>query len=220
MKVSTAGHGRAKPVRVIIVENHQLVSETLGALLDGEPDLEVVAKAASVREAALLPAHLAPDIVVMDFHLGDGTGRDATLAMRAIYPDAKFVFLSRDTSDDAQLAAVEAGASAYLGKFGPASEVITAIRRVALGDSLITAPMVAALISRGHARAAVRESLSARELEVLRLMAAGVQTREVARRLGISYMTVRSHSRSISSKLGTSSMLNAVVMARELELVS
>jgi two-component system, NarL family, nitrate/nitrite response regulator NarL len=207
------------PIRVIIVENHQLVSESLGLLLDGQIDMQVVGKATSVAEASALPRHLAPHVVVMDFHLDDGTGHDAAIAMRETYPNVRFVFLSRDDSDDARLAAVEAGASAYLHKSTPASEVIRAVREVARGASLISPAMVARLVSRGRDREHVRESLSPRELEVLRLLAEGVATREIARQLGISYATVRSHVRSISHKLGARSMVNAVVAARELDLV-
>src|SRR2546429_6861229 len=97
--------------RVVIVENHQLVSESLSLLLDGQKDMEVVGKATSVAEAAALPRLLSPDVVVMDYHLDDGTGHDAALAMRDAFPDVRFVFLSRDDSDDARLAAVEAGSS-------------------------------------------------------------------------------------------------------------
>jgi two-component system, NarL family, nitrate/nitrite response regulator NarL len=211
--------GREAVIRVIIVENHQLVSESLGLLLDAQRDMRVVGKATSVAEASALPRHLAPHVVVMDFHLDDGTGREAAIAMRATYPDARFVFLSRDDSDDARLAAVEAGASAYLHKSTPASEVIATIREVARGVSLISPAVVARLVSRGRDRAHVRESLSPRELDVLHLMADGVATREIARRLGISYATVRTHVRSISQKLGARSMVNAVVTARALDLV-
>jgi DNA-binding NarL/FixJ family response regulator len=211
---------RPSPIRVVIVENHQLVSESLGLLLDSQADMLVVGRAASVLESSVLPADLNPDIVVMDFHLGDGTGHDAALAMRTVYPAARFVFLSRDESDDARLAAVEAGASAYLHKSEHASEVVRAIREVARGVSLISPAMIARLVSKGRDREHVRESLSARELDVLRLLADGVPTRQVAKQLGISYSTVRSHMRSISHKLGTRSMVNAVVTARNLELVT
>jgi DNA-binding NarL/FixJ family response regulator len=210
----------SSPIRVIIVENHQLVSESLGLLLDSQMDMRVVGKATSVAEAAALPRHLAPHIVVMDYHLDDGTGRDAAIAMRETFPSVRFVFLSRDDSDDARLAAVEAGASAYLHKSTQASEVIGAIRQVARGASLISPAMVARLVSRGRDREHVRESLSPRELEVLHLMADGIATREIARRLGISYATVRTHVRSISHKLGARSMVNAVVTARALDLVN
>ncbi len=182
--------------------------------------MHVVGKATSVAGAAALPRNLAPQIVVMDFHLDDGTGHDAAIAMHETYPNVRFVFLSRDDSDDARLAAVEAGASAYLHKSTPASEVIRAIREVARGASLISPAMIARLVSRGRNREYVRGSLSPRELEVLHLMADGVATREIARQLGISYATVRTHVRSISHKLGARSMVNAVVAARELDIVT
>ena len=206
--------------RVVIVENHALVSESLQLLIDGERDMEVVGKATSVLAATHLAADLSPDVVVMDFHLDDGTGRDATLAMREMYPEARFVFLSRDESDDARLSAVEAGASAYLSKTNPGSVVISTVRKVAGGASLLTPDVIARLVAGGRRRSVVRDSLSAREREVLQLMAEGVGTRDIARRLGISYSTVRTHVRSISAKLGTKSMVNAVVTARELELVN
>ncbi len=128
--------------------------------------------------------------------------------------------MSRDGSDNARLAAVEAGASAYLNKSSAASEVIDTVRKVAHGVSLISPGAIAQLLARGHDRELMRESLSGREREVLQLMADGIGTRKIAKLLGISYSTVRTHMRSISSKLGTRSMVNAVVSARELELVN
>lgn len=210
---------RGGPIRVVIVDNFRIVSESLGAVLRQEADIEVVATAGSVAEAAALAADLEPDVVTMDFHLEDGTGYDAARVMRELFPMVKFVFLSRDLSDDVRLAAVEAGAGAYLHKSATASAVLDAIRRVAAGDMLITPPLVADLISHGKERMAIRESLSPRELEVLQLVAVGVHMREIAERLGISYTTVRTHVRSISAKLGATSMLQSVVIARELDLV-
>ena len=216
--MSRLQHRRA-PTRVVIVENHQLVSDSLSALLDDQKDMMVVAQVGSVQQAGTLPRSLAPDVVVIDFHLDDGNGHDATLAMRAIYPAARFVFLSRDESDDARLAAVEAGASAYLHKSQPASDVLAAVRQVANGWSLISPQAVARLMARGKDREHMRNSLSPRELQVLQLMAEGVTSRQIALRLGISYTTVRTHVRSISRKLGSNSMVHTVVTARELELI-
>lgn len=209
-----------RPTRIVIVENHQLVSESLAMLLDGQADMEVVGKAGSVAEATVMSAQAMPDVAVMDFHLGDGTGYDAALVMRQVFPNVRFVFLSRDDGDDARLAAVEAGASAYIHKSSPASEVVAAIRKVAAGASLISPTAIARLVSRGKDREHMRDSLSPREREVLQFMADGVATRQIAHRMGISYSTVRTHVRSISAKLGAKSMVNAVVTARELELVS
>lgn len=193
----------ARRIRVVIVENHQLVSESLGLLFDDQDDMEVVGSAATVADAIGLAPDSMPDVAVIDFHLDDGTGREAALAMRARFPDARFVFLSRDGSDDVRLAAVESGASAFVHKASPAAELMAAIRAVARGTSLISPAAIARLMSTGKDREHMRESLSAREHEVLQLLADGVATRQIAQRLGISYSTVRSHIRGISAKLGT-----------------
>jgi len=212
--------GAPAAIRLVIVENHKLVADSLALLLNSQQDIDVVGRAMSVHEAASLPSQLAPDVAILDFHLGDGTGRDAARLLRGLYPNVRFVFLSRDGTDDARLSAIEVGASAYLLKSGPASEVIETVRRVAAGQSLIAPAAIARLVSRGRDREHIRERLSHRELEVLQLMADGVATRQIAARLGISYSTVRSHVRSISAKLETKSMLNTVLAARELELVN
>jgi DNA-binding NarL/FixJ family response regulator len=212
--------GEIGRIRVVIVENHVLIAESLALLIEAQEDMEVVGSASSVSQAAALPYHLAPDVVLTDFHLDDGTGSDAALVLRDLYPKTRFVFLSRDGGDAARLAALEAGASAYLLKSGPASEVIDAVRKVAQGMSLISSATIARLVSEGKDREHIRSSVSQRELEVLQLMADGIGPRQIATMLGISYSTVRSHVRSINIKLGTSSMVKAVVTARELELVS
>jgi DNA-binding NarL/FixJ family response regulator len=219
LTVVRGGNRIRPPIRVVIVENHQLVADSLGLLLDSQGDMHVVGRAGSVDDAAALSPSLAPDVVVMDYHLPDGTGRDAALAMRDVFPKARFVFLSRDDSEVARLAAVEAGASAFVHKSNPGSEVIATIRKVAEGMSLIPPAMVARLVTQGREREHVRDSLSAREREVLQLMADGLPARQIAKRLGISYSTVRTHVRSINAKLEAHSTLKAVVTARELELV-
>ena len=206
-------------IRVVIVDDHQLVSDSLGMLLDGQPDIEVIGYASSVNDVTNLAPTVAPDVVVMDFHLGDGNGQDAALVIRSSHPSARFVFLSRDEGDDALLAAVEAGASAYIHKSKAASEVIDAVRKVANGSSLIAPTSIAQLMSRHRDRDAKRDSLTPREREVLQLMADGVPSRRIAQQLGISYATVRSHIRSIGTKLGAKSKLNAVAVARDLELI-
>ncbi len=207
-------------IRVVIVDDHQLVSDSLGMLLDGQPDIEVIGYASSVNDVTSLAPKVAPDVVIMDYHLGDGTGQEAAFVIRASHPNARFVFLSRDVGDDALLGAVEAGASAYIHKSKAAAEVIDAVRKVAAGTSLIAPASIAELMGRQRDRDARRESLTPREREVLTLMAEGMPSRGIAEQLGISYATVRSHIRSIGSKLGARSKLNAVAVARDLELVN
>ncbi len=204
---------------MLIVDDHQLVSDGLGLLLDGEPDMEVCGYGRSVAEAIRLVDDWDPDLVVMDFHLPDGTGLDAALAIRRVRPEVRFVFLTRDDSVTARIAAVEAGAGAFVHKSRAASDLIDAVRQVGNGRSLITPSMIASLLSRNGELGIKRDSLTVREREVLRLMAEGCSSREIADRLGISYATVRSHIRSFDTKLGVHSKIEAVAAAREMNII-
>ena len=204
---------------MVIVDDHQLVSDGLGMLLDSEPDIEVCGYGRSVAEAIHLAQQADPDLVVMDFHLPDGTGLDAAIAIRRIRPDVRFVFLTRDDSVTARVAAVEAGAGAFIHKSRAASDLIEAVRQVGNGASLIPPSMIASLLSRNGEIGVKRDSLTAREREVLKLMAEGGSSREIAERLGISYATVRSHIRSFDTKLGVHSKIEAVAAAREMNII-
>jgi DNA-binding NarL/FixJ family response regulator len=206
-------------IRVLIVEDHQVVAEGLGALLDDQDDMTVVGKVGSVGESISLAAELSPDVVILDFRLTDGTGADAGAGIRQIRPETKLIFLTREDGDAARFAALEAGASAFIHKSRAASEVVEAIRTVAGGGTLITPRTIASLLNKRRSMDAQLESLTPREKEVLRLMAEGVASREIASRLGISYTTVRTHIRSLGAKLGVHSKLQAIVKARELALV-
>jgi DNA-binding NarL/FixJ family response regulator len=207
------------PTRVLIVEDHQVVAEGLGALLNDQADMEVVGTATSVAESISCVSELNPDVVVVDFRLPDGTGVDAAVGIRQIHPETKLIFLTREDSDAARFAALESGASAFIHKSRAASEVVDAIRVVAAGGMLITPRTIAALVSKRRSMDLRLESLTSREKEVLRLMAEGISSREIASRLGISYTTVRTHIRSLGAKLGVHSKLEAIVKARELALI-
>lgn len=207
------------PVRVLIVEDHQIVADGLTALLNDQKDITVVGQVASVGESAAKAAELQPDIVLLDFRLNDGTGADAAAAIRRVAPNAKHIFLTREDSDVARFAALESGASGFIHKSQAAAEVVDAIRKVAAGGTLITPSAIAALINRRRQTDGQRESLTAREKEVLRLMAEGVSSRDIASKLGISYATVRTHIRSLDAKLGVHSKVQAIVKARELALI-
>jgi DNA-binding NarL/FixJ family response regulator len=209
-----------EPVRVLIVEDHTVVAEGLAALINQQGDMKVVGKASTVAECIPAAAELTPDVILLDFRLPDGTGAEAAAAIRTIRPEAKMIFLTREDSDAARFAAVQSGASAFIHKSKAASEVVTTIRDVARGRMLITPRTIATLLAKRRAIDVQLESLTAREKEVLRLMAEGLPSRGVAARLGISYTTVRTHIRSLGSKLGVHSKLEAIVKARELGLIS
>jgi two-component system response regulator DevR len=209
----------SSPTRVLIVEDHQVVADGLSALINDQEDMTVVGTAASVSESISRTAELAPDVVLMDFRLGDGTGADAGTAIRHLRPETKLVFLTREDSDAARFAALEAGASAFLHKSRAASEVVNAIRVVAGGGSLFTPRTISTLLNKRRESETQLDRLTPREKEVLRMMAEGAASRDIASRLGISYTTVRTHIRSLGSKLGVHSKLEAIVKARELALV-
>jgi len=205
--------------RVLIVEDHQVVADGLAALINDQRDMTVVGQAGSVAEAVARAAELRPDVVLMDFRLTDGTGADAGLGIRKVRPESKLIFLTREDSDAARFAALESGASAFLHKSRAAAEVVEAIRVVAAGGSLFTPRSISALLNKRREADAQLERLTPREKEVLRMMAEGAASRDIASRLGISYTTVRTHIRSLGSKLGVHSKLEAIVKARELALV-
>ncbi|HLZ95034.1 MAG TPA: response regulator transcription factor [Candidatus Dormibacteraeota bacterium] len=208
-----------KPIRVLIVEDHQIVADGLTALLNDQRDMTVVGNAGSVAESAATAQELLPDIVLLDFRLNDGTGADAAAAIRRVAPNAKHIFLTREDSDVARFAALESGASGFIHKSRAATEVVEAIRKVAGGGTLITPSAIATLLNRRRQTETQRESLTAREKEVLRLMAEGHSSRDIASKLGISYATVRTHIRSLDAKLGVHSKVQAIVKARELALI-
>lgn len=203
----------------MIVEDHQIVTEGLAALLNDQPDITVVGSAGSVAESIASVDGHGPDVLVLDFRLPDGTGAEAAMRIRELRPNVKIIFLSRDDSDAARIAAMEAGASAFLHKSRAAAEVVDAIRAVARGVSLITPQTIATLLHRRQAMNGQLQSLTTREREVLRLVATGVPSREIAKQLGISYTTVRTHIRSLGRKLGVHSKIEAIAKARELRLV-
>jgi RNA polymerase sigma factor (sigma-70 family) len=205
--------------RVLIVEDHQMVAEGLAALINDQRDMTVVGNVGSVAESISVVSDLNPDIVLMDFRLTDGTGAEAGAGIRQVRPDTKLIFLTREDSDAARFAAIEAGASAFIHKSRAASEVVDAIRVVASGGSLFTPRAISTLLNKRREMESQLEKLTAREREVLRLMAQGISSREIASKLGISYTTVRTHIRSLGSKLGVHSKLEAIVKARELALI-
>jgi two-component system response regulator DevR len=208
-----------KTIRVLIVEDHQIVADGLTALLNDQKDMTVVGNVASVAESAPAAAELMPDVVLLDFRLNDGTGADAAAAIRRVAPQSKHIFLTREDSDVAKFAALESGASGFIHKSKAASEVVDAIRTVAAGGALITPTSIATLLNRRRQSESQRESLTTREKEVLRLMAEGLSSRDIATKLGISYATVRTHIRSLGAKLGVHSKVQAIVKARELALI-
>jgi len=212
--------GEEAPTRVLIVEDHRVVAEGLAALINDQADMHVVGNVGTVADAGPAAAEVNPDVVLLDFRLPDGSAPEAAAAIRSLRPAAKMIFLTREDSDAARFAAVQSGASAFLHKSRAAAEVVAAVRDVARGKMLITPRTIATLLAKRRAIEAQLERLTPREKEVLRLMAEGYASRAIAAELGISYTTIRTHIRSLGSKLAVHSKLEAIVKARELGLIS
>ena len=204
-------------IRLVIADDHPVVRAGLHALLDGADDVEVVGEAATPDEAAALAARLSPDLVLMDLQFGqDRTGADATRQIRAAEAAPYVLVLTNYDSDGDILGAVEAGASGYLLKDSPPDELLAAVRAAAAGESALAPAVAARLLARLRAP---RVSLSAREIEVLDLVAGGASNVDVAARLHITDATVKSHLVHVFGKLGVSSRTAAVAEARALGIL-
>jgi DNA-binding NarL/FixJ family response regulator len=210
----------ASRTRVLIVEDHRLVAEALGAALDLADDLVVVGMAGSVDEAHRLVADRRPDVVLMDRRLPDGDGVRAAAALTTSWPDLKVVIVTASDDESIVLSAMEAGCAGYVTKFRPIPELIQAVRSARAGELLVSPAVLAALAARMRAGAqAPRTALSARERQVLQLLAAGLYKEDIARQLGITATTVRNHTQSILGKLKVHSKLEAVAVGMRLGLV-
>jgi DNA-binding NarL/FixJ family response regulator len=213
-----------KPIRVLFVEDHQLLAEALAAMLAREPDMEVVGTAGSVADAKVM-ARERIDVVLMDYRLPDGTGADATRAIKARWPAARVVMLTAVKDDETVLESIQAGADGYLTKDRAAEDVVLAVRAAYAGETLLPRPViveiarrVAAARDRGEERRLV-EPLTPRELEVLRALTDGLSTPEICERLYIAPNTLRTHVQNIMGKLRVHSKLEAVAFALKNRLV-
>lgn len=197
-----------KRLRVFITDDHALVRDGLKALLARQPAVEVVGEAGDGREAVKLIETLRPDIVLMDIAMPGLNGVEATRQIRKIVPRAKILILSAYDDQDYIYDLLRAGASGYMLKAAAAGELITAIDVVSRGETYLS-PAIADRVVEGFVgKASAADpadapgALTAREREVLQLVAEGYGTAEIARRLAISPKTVETHRSNIASKLG------------------
>jgi DNA-binding NarL/FixJ family response regulator len=201
-------------IRVLLVEDHEMVAEGLRVAFGDEPDLDVVGWAPTAERGVALYEELHPDVVLMDYRLPDGSGTDAAARIRASDPDA-CVLLVTGASDSAIVAAaLEAGCSGFVGKDRGLDELAAAIRAAAGGAAVFPAGLLAAATSRtAPARTRPGMDLTEREREVLSLLAQGRTTEEIAGELFLSHHTVRNHVRNVLAKLNAHTKLEAVIVA-------
>jgi DNA-binding NarL/FixJ family response regulator len=211
---------------VLVVQDHPLLATAIARVLESEDDMAVVGIARRGDQAAEMAAGEKPTVVLMDFRLPDSSGPVAAANIRSVVPDVAIVFHSADESETALLDAIDAGATAYLTKKATADQIVEAVRRASVGEVLIPVALFAKAIARQ--RKVVTERLAheklvaeftPRELDVLRLLAEGVDTTTVAERLGIATHTVEWHVRHLIEKLGAHSKLQAVIAAARMGLI-
>ncbi|MBA2719738.1 MAG: response regulator transcription factor [Chloroflexi bacterium] len=213
-----------KRIRVLLVEDHQLLADALSALLGREADMEIVGIAGTVADAKAM-ARERLDVVLMDYRLPDGTGAEATRAIKARWPAARVVMVTALSDDETVLESIQAGADGYMTKDRAAEDVVNAVRAAHAGEILLPrsviveiARRVAAARERGDERRMV-EPLTARELEVLRALTDGLSTPDICERLFIAPNTLRTHVQNIMGKLRVHSKLEAVAFALRYRLV-
>ena len=203
-------------IRLLVADDHPVVRDGLRGVFEGDPDFEVAGEAADGAEAVDRATALAVDVVLMDLRMPRMGGVEAIGLLRERAPAIHVLVLTTYDSDADVLPAIEAGATGYLLKDAPRDELVRAVRAAHQGQSVL-APTVARKLM-GHVRAPARrpaasETLTDRELEVLRLVAAGTTNKEAARRLFISEATVKTHLLHLYAKLGVRDRAAAVAAA-------
>ena len=200
-------------ITLVVADDHPVVRQGLVALLGTDPDIDVIGEASDGREATEVALALRPSVIVMDLRMPELDGVAATQAIKQVWPEAAVVVLTTYDTDEAIVRAVEAGASGYVLKDTPPDDLIQAIRRAALGETVLSPPVAKRLVERMQAPES--STLSTREIEVLREVASGNTNGEIAASLHISQATVKTHLLHIYAKLGVSDRAAAVARAYE-----
>lgn len=214
----------SRPIRVLLVDDHRLLAQALAGHLALEDDMRIVGTAGSVAEAKDL-AREPVDVVLMDYRLPDGTGVEATRAIKARWPSSRVVMLTGIDDDETVLESIQAGADGYMTKDKAVEEVVATVRAAFAGATLLPRHVIMTIarrVAEARDRAAERmpvEALTPRELEVLKALTEGLSTPEICESLFITPNTLRTHVQNIMGKLHVHSKLEAVAFALRHRLV-
>ncbi|WP_405904928.1 response regulator transcription factor [Streptomyces sp. NBC_00828] len=212
------------PIRVFLLDDHEVVRRGLSDLLDAEHDISVVGDAANVEHALLRGPALRPDVAVLDVRLPDGDGITVCRELRSQMPELAVLMLTSFDDEDALLDAIMAGASGYVLKQIRGSDLVSAVRTVASGQSMLDPATTARLMRSLRADPADTPaiapelaSLSPRERDILALIGDGLTNREIGKKLYLSEKTVKNHISRLLAKLGVQRRVQAAVLASHLE---
>ena len=207
-----------EPTKVLLVDDHDLIRDGLTSAFGGEPAMRVVGAARNVCEALEMDAEFQPDVIVTDLQLQDGTGLDIVRRVRKERSQTGLVVLTMHSGDEQIFAAMEAGASAFVGKDAPSTEVVKAAQHAAMFPrSFMCVGLTDAVMRRTSAEST---RMTDREHEVLLLLAEGLSAAEIGTQLHLSESTVKSHVAHIYQKLGASNRAQALVTAMRIGLLS
>ena len=201
-------------IRIIVVDDHPIVRQGLVSALDDEPDFEIVGAAASAEDGLHLAEQLHPDVTLLDLELPGLSGLEAIPHVLAVSPATGILIFTAYDTDERVLAAIRAGARGYLLKGASISEIASAIRIVSAGGTAL-APQVAAKLADAVRAPRGAGPLSAREREVLRLVAQGLPSKQIAGELSITERTVKFHTAAVMRKLGADNRAQAVAIAAQ-----
>ena len=204
----------ADPIRVLVVDDHAMVAESMRRVLNAEPDIAVVAAVGTGEAAVAEVGRQRVAVVLLDYQLPDADGIEVTMRLHAIDPDVAVLMVTGGASESTLARALEAGCVGFLSKGRALDELVAAVRAAARGEAVIDPGTLSRLLPKLRREpAAMVPSLTAREMEVLGLLAEGLASRAIAAQLVVSHHTARNHVRNLLAKLGAHSQLEAVALA-------